>query len=395
MSREVLVIIGELNVGGAENHLLQILPKINTPETPVSLYTLSRKGKLAGELESLGVKVNTVPLSKILPRLGWIAKPILLLLTSAKLSFLMLVKRPAVVHFFLPQAYLCGGICAWLTHCPVMLMSRRSLNCYQDKHPLLTKIECVLHKKLTLALSNSKAVYQQLLDEKIPVEKTQLIYNGVDTDKFKPDPQKATKIRAALGISEKTLVLTIVANLYVYKGHLDLLEALGRTVNHMTDDWILLCVGRKTPLKSRLEKRSKQLAIDERIRWLGERNDIPDLLTLTDIGLLCSHEEGFSNSILECMACAIPMVVTSVGGNSEAMQDQTTGFVVPPKRPRQLANALVKLANDKALRDKLGKAARERVLSHFSLDMCVDNYQQLYLSFLDQRDGLPMHCEET
>jgi glycosyltransferase involved in cell wall biosynthesis len=94
--------------------------------------------------------------------------------------------------------------------------------------------------------------------------------------------------------------------------------------------------------------------------------------------LLCSHQEGFSNAVLESMAAGLPAIVTDVGGNAEAVVDGETGLVVPPHAPARLAEAIVRLANDPALCAELGAAARQRVAKHFSFKQCVSHYDGLY-----------------
>ena len=125
------------------------------------------------------------------------------------------------------------------------------------------------------------------------------------------------------------------------------------------------------------------LELDKRIFWLGSRRDIPNLLSQADVGVLPSHEEGFSNAILEGMAAGLPMVVTDVGGNSEAVIDGETGFVVPSKDPKALAVALERLITDSEMRKSMGKAGRQRVEERFSLDSCVDAYEALFQEVLE------------
>ena len=116
---------------------------------------------------------------------------------------------------------------------------------------------------------------------------------------------------------------------------------------------------------------------------MGSRNDIPDLLSASDIGLLCSHEEGFSNAILEGMAAGLPMVVTDVGGNSEAVVNGKTGVVVPARQPAALGQAILELAKDSKRRKEFGGAGRARVEAEFSLEKSVEGYEEVYGSLLE------------
>ena len=116
--------------------------------------------------------------------------------------------------------------------------------------------------------------------------------------------------------------------------------------------------------------------------WLGSRNDIPELLSASDIGILTSHEEGASNAILECMAAGLPMVATKVGGNPELLENGVTGILVSPKDPHEVADALLRLAHDATLRTSMGAAGKNKVEQHFSIDNCVQGYRRIYDSLI-------------
>ena len=112
--------------------------------------------------------------------------------------------------------------------------------------------------------------------------------------------------------------------------------------------------------------------------------DIPDLLAASDIGVLASYEEGFSNAVIEGMAASLPMVVTDVGGNAEAVIDGECGYVIPPHDPTALAKALENLICDSGRRQNMGEAARRRV-AESPLDACVAAYEALYVELWDRR----------
>jgi glycosyltransferase involved in cell wall biosynthesis len=112
---------------------------------------------------------------------------------------------------------------------------------------------------------------------------------------------------------------------------------------------------------------------------------VANLLGASDVGLLCSHQEGFSIAILEAMAAGLPMIVTDVGGNAEAVLDGVTGLVAPPHDPQALATSIVRLARDPKLRQRYGSAGRERVKLQFSLEACIAKYEALYGGLLRGR----------
>jgi glycosyltransferase involved in cell wall biosynthesis len=257
-------------------------------------------------------------------------------------------------------------------------MSRRSLNNYQKKHPWLAILERRLHGAMTAIVGNSQRVLDQLRDdEKAPPDKLALIYNGIDIARFDRHLEREEK-RKQLGISDDALVLVIVANLIPYKGHADLLAALARIKTKLPKDWVLLAVGRDDGLESKLKKQVRELDIAEHVRFIGQRHDVVELLRISNIGLISSHEEGFSNALLEGMAAGLPMIATDVGGNAEALIDGVTGLLVPAKDLEAMGDAILRLAGDPSLARRLGIAGRARVEQNFSLDACVNSYDAFY-----------------
>ena len=195
-----------------------------------------------------------------------------------------------------------------------------------------------------------------------------LIYNGVTI----PEPIPRDEARRTLGLDADTLVGVVVANLIHYKGHRDLFEGLARIQSRIPGPWRILLAGRDHDLWQELQNFAGKHRFAENVRFLGPRSDIPLLLAAADFGLLASREEGFSNVVLEGMAAGLPMIVTAVGGNPEAVIDGETGLVVPPSDPKAIGSAILRLAADPALRKCFGAAGRSRAKSEFSLDRCVN-----------------------
>jgi glycosyltransferase involved in cell wall biosynthesis len=312
---------------------------------------------------------------------------IALALSVIKLLWVLVRWRPAVAHFFLPISYVLGAPAALLAQTPICIMSRRSLNRYQRNHPLLRKLELRLHTYMEAVLGNSHSVVKELIeDENCAPGRVGLIYNGVDVAKFDlAGPQKvAFEVE---GAATSDLVLVTVANLIPYKGHGDLLDALARISGQLPKSWTLLCIGRDDGYGQRLRSQARRLGLRDHVRFLGERRDVASLMKGADIGILCSHEEGFANAILEGMAASLPMIVTNVGGNSEAVIDGVTGLVVNPHNPAALGQAILNLAANDATRSAMGQAGYSRAKMHFDINVCVANYVNLYEGLL--RGELP------
>jgi glycosyltransferase involved in cell wall biosynthesis len=291
-------------------------------------------------------------------------------------------QKPDVVHFLLPAAYLFGAPLAIATRVPVRMMSRQSLNVYQRGSPWARTAERFLHRRMRAVLAVSLRVLEQLRNEEgVPLDRLGLIYNGIEVEAFS-DASRRDAVRIELGLGSATFVMVVVANLIPYKGHSDLFEALAITRPALPEDWCLLIVGRDDGIGPHLHDQSRQLSFDKNVRFLGQREDIAAILSASDVGILCSHQEGFSIAVLEGMASGLPMIVTDVGGNAEAVIDGTSGLVVPSKDPASLARAIRRLAKDPGLRARLGRAARQRVQQEFSIDDCVQRHEGLYRAMI-------------
>lgn len=304
--------------------------------------------------------------------------------TVATIIYLMMTfcRVPAdITCFYLPSSYFLGMIAAALTgNDSKTIMFRRSLNNYQHDRYLTKKYEIWLHKRVDMIVGNSQAVVNQLSNEEhVPVDKMKLIYNGINISGSRAN-LNSHKIRKELGIDTGTLVLTIVANLIPYKGHIDLIHALSSIKNSLEMPWILLVVGRGVEKRQDLLELVSDCNIKDHVHWLGLRHDVVEIFAESDIGLLVSHQESFSNAILEGMASGIPMIVTNVGGNSEAVVHENCGLVVAPHHPEQLASAILKLSENELLRRKYGENARIRVMSEFNNELCLERYIDLFKS---------------
>ncbi|MEL6747648.1 MAG: glycosyltransferase, partial [Pseudomonadota bacterium] len=371
---KVTVVIGAMNRGGCERHLVNTLPGLKQHGFDIEVFTLTERGELADELDAAGVPViGPQPLDSA-------SKPRRITrIASRTLALHRHFRRrtPDIVHFFLPHAYLLGGPAALLNRVPVRIMSRRSRNHYQARHPIASRAERLLHRRMTMVLGNSQAVIDDLIKEGVPDGRREIIYNGVKLPAATRAPED---VKAELGIPADTVVMTIVANLIGYKGHADLLDALATVRGDIP--WRCLIVGEDRGIGTQLSEQVATLRLEQHVSFLGQRRDVPDLLAASDIGLLSSHEEGFSNAVLESMAASVPMIVTDVGGNSEAVRHEETGLVVPSHAPAAFAAAIDRLLGDAELRQTMGAAGSARVQNVFSEASCIAAYNALYARLL-------------
>lgn len=133
-----------------------------------------------------------------------------------------------------------------------------------------------------------------------------------------------------------------------------------------------------SPSLAALRRQAGELGLADNIVWVEGRFDAQSPLAAADVGILPSHQEGFSNSLIEMMASALPVIATRVGGNIDAVVDGESGLLVPAKDAAALAEAIARLHGDAALRRSMGDAARSRVGERFSLDACVAGYVDFY-----------------
>lgn len=374
----ILYVIGALDIGGTERHLSKVACTLARHGWRISVYSLAGDGPLRNELECAGVRVILPPIDRQSISSSMLLRTLRMSAAGFHLTYLMTRRRPDIVHFFLPEAYLVGGVAAMFARIKTRVMSRRSLNLYQKRYPLARRLETWLHKKMTVISGNSKAVIAELRNsEEVADDKLVLIYNGVDLQASNSVASR-TDVRAALGLDSNALVMIIVANLIPYKGHADLIEALGRAHARLPAAWRLLVVGRDDGIRAELEAQARNSQIDANTIFLGVRHDVPDLLRSSDIGLLVSHQEGFSNAILEGMAAGLPIIATNVGGNPEAVVDGVTGLIVPPGDPAKLSIAIEALASDPEMRATMSARARARAEDRFSLETSIRCYEGLY-----------------
>lgn len=372
--RRILVIVGSLTIGGCERHLLQVLPRLLRQGFEPTVYVLTEPGELAAEMVRAGVPViGGLARSPSLRRL-----PVAIRAAAVIRDMVRSIRRlrPDIVHSFLPEACVLGGFATLLAGHARLVVSRRSLNDYQHGRPLFRRVESWIMRRACAVLGNSRAIVDQLRQEGMEEGRLGLIYSGLD---LSASPPEQAALRQREGISADTFVLAIVANLHPYKGHADLLRALASVKDRLPQPWQLLCVGQGVDgQQERLEQYAHQLGIAERVRFTGARNDAADLWRIADVGLLVSHQEGFSLALLEAMSAGLPTVVTNVGGNAEAVIDGGCGTLVPPRDEAALAAAIMAYAGDPDLRARHGAAARERILSLFTLEKTLDGYASLY-----------------
>ncbi len=374
MKPNALFVIGSLEIGGAEKQMQLLVGELHGRTHCCHVYSLQSGGPLKKWFEALGVAVFSGGLKKEdIARAPWKVVP-----AEWRLFRLVQELNPSVIHCFLPLITFMGALAGRIARVPLVLTSRRALGTHQRRHPLLRPLDHVAARLSHRITVNSQAVWDDMVRcENVDVSKLLLIYNGVDTRPFRAALSCVKDVRQDLNLKKTTKLMIVIANLIPYKGHLELLHAAKEVVERFPDALFLL-VGEDRGIQNDLERDVANLGIGKSVRFLGRRDDVPALLTASDISILPSHEEGFSNVILESMAAGLPVVATDVGGNSEAVLDGITGWVIPPEDPRALAAKIIDLLKDPNKAEEWGKRGRERVNQMFAVKKMVAAHLDLY-----------------
>jgi glycosyltransferase involved in cell wall biosynthesis len=220
-----------------------------------------------------------------------------------------------------------------------------------------------------------EAVRQQLhRDNGFALESMTSVPTGIDLARFVPgDPHAA---RGKLGLADVP-TLGIVATLRNWKGHFYLLEAFA-LLRTAFPDWRLVFVGDGPQLRN-LERRVLELELADRVTLVGNRDDVPDWLNAFDLFVLPSYgDEGVPQSIMQAMACGLPVVSTPVGAIAEAVVPDETGLLVPPKDDHALSAALGRLMGDHGLRARFGAAGYARAQARFGSERMLDAMERIF-----------------
>jgi len=218
--------------------------------------------------------------------------------------------------------------------------------------------------------------------EGCPASKVRVVPNGVDPQRFHPRWPKET-LRDELGLSPTAPVVGIVAALRPEKRHDRFLHCAARILGHLPAARFLV-VG-DGPERRRLEALSTDLGLVHSVRFLGNRDDVPELLALMDMMLLTSEMEANPVSILEAMAAERPVVAPQVGSIGEIVIDGKTGRLFPPGDVEAAAAAVIELLSDKNRAAAMGRAGREAVLAHGSIDEMVRHWESLLSEIYQQK----------
>lgn len=360
----VMAVLNPVRTSGADMMLLDAVRRLDPIRFRVTL------GLLTTPAPSL--KLLTGPLSVIEFRLPGLNGLVWLRFFFA-LAWHLWRRRIQILHVnsYVPGNY--ARLAAWLVGVPIVIDHWHGFTRFNRKRRFICRF---LDRITTVSLTVSTGVKQHLLQHlQLAPEKVRVLYNGIDLARCQPHRTRQ-EMRAALGLPAETPVLAIVSRLDHWgKGHRELFAAMVLIRAHQPVHCLVIGGGRRQDEMAGLVR---DLGLTDAVTFVGQREDVPDLLAAADIFVLPSHSEGVSRSLLEAMAMGLPVVVSQAGGSPEVVQDGVNGLLIPVKDPAALAQAVLRLLAQPGWARQLGQAAAQDVAAHFSLDRLGQELNNLY-----------------
>lgn len=366
----VLHVINSLNRGGAETQLQGLTAAMDSGRVWSSVACLTGGGALTSLVRKAGVPVHDLGFQGRLP-----ARDL-----YSRLRRVLNATMPDVVHGWMPHGNLVALWASSWCRVPLLWGIRGSIYDLRYERPttrLAIRAGALLSRLTARCIYNSRIAAAQHERLGYAPERTLVIPNGFDTIRFAPDPVARARVRTELGIGEVTPLIGMIARWHAVKDHATFLRSAARVAKTYPAACIMLAGRDMDAGNPVLVEQIRSAGIEERVFLLGERPDAAALQASLDVGVLSSYSEGFPNTIGEAMACAVPCVATAVGETPHLVGD--TGRVVEARHPEALADAISSLlALSPADRAALGRRARERVESEFSLSGVSRKYEALY-----------------
>lgn len=364
---DVLHVIGSLSPGGAERNLCYLAPWMARSTLRYGICCLLRKGELAGGIEALGLPVFELRYRhRSAARAVW------------TLARLLRRHRVKVIHTHLFECGVVGRIAAWLAGTPVKITHEHGKTVWKKWYHLWFERLAARGTDLRIAVSEDIRTIR-LEREHTPPERIVVVGNAVEPADFDLPRDAGRRKREELGLADGILVGT-VGRLVEAKAY-DLLLEAARTVCAARSDVRFVLVGRGH-LERQLLAARDSLGLAERVIFLGERSDIPEILAALDIYLITSRREGLPITLIEAMMAARPVVATAVGGIPEVIEHGADGVLVEPGNRDAISRAILDLAGDEDKRAGLGRAARSKAVARYSARGVLETLEATYASIL-------------
>jgi glycosyltransferase involved in cell wall biosynthesis len=296
-----------------------------------------------------------------------------------KLAALLRREKTQILHLHNSTAFFYGVIAGKMARVPVIVYTEHARD-------VIPNMKVRVADRILSSFVDQVVVVAEFLKENLiqrewfNSSKIMTIYNGIDEGIFKKRSE-ARDLRQKLRISPDTPAIGIIGRLDPIKNHRCLIRAMKRVVECFPGS-VLLIAG-DGPFRDELNLYVKRLKLGRNVFFLGTRSDVPDLLTIMDVFVLCSFSEGMPMTLLEAMATGKPIVATSIGGIPEVIEDGENGLLVESDDHESLAGAIVDLLGNHDKAKRIGSAARLSYENNFTLDSMVNKYEQVYTSLYE------------
>lgn len=383
-------------LGGGEQQVLALLEQFTAEQARVELVSLVRAEPSARLQDRLRGIVRT---SFDMPWAGW-RRPFEALRLLPRLVTFIRERPDAIIHTHSNLANILAGTAARLAgarclvatmHGTNMRYAYRSFNgrpswAHALVHGALDAWTARLADGLIAPCEATKTYLVKRLG--VRAERVQVIYNGLDPDTMLPaSPTTRQRVRGELGVPPEALVIGMVGHLFPVKGHRYLIDAARALLPRWPTLSVWMVGGEGVFSARALREQAEALLAQGRMRLLGDRDDVPQLLTAMDIVAVPSLSEGFPYLVLEALAAARPVVASRVGGIPEVIRHQETGLLVPPGDVAALTAALERLLKSPDEARRLGHNGRAVVVERFTRERMLHETRQLYVRLLRPSSG--------
>ncbi len=377
MKPVVLQLIDSFHQGGSERQAVQLTRLLHDSDRfQVQLACLNPDGILRTEIEALDLgEIPSYPLNSFYDRNALVQlRKFVRHLRTAKIDLLH-------SHDFYTNVF--GMTAGALARVPVRIASRRETSGMRSTTQ--QKAQGFAYSLAHRVIANSEAGRQKLIAEGVRADKITVIYNGLDLERVTPQPSLTRPgALAALHLPEyfqDRRFVTIVANMrHEVKDYPMFLRAAQR-VREAIPQAAFLLAG-EGELTQSIRAQARELGLERDTFFLGRCEKLAELFAVSDVCVLSSKAEGFSNSILEYMAAERPVVATDVGGAREAIVEGETGYLVASGDDRAMADRIVSLLRNTEKARAMGQQGRRIVAQKFSRAAQLEGTEELYAELL-------------
>ena len=366
MPLNVLYLHHVARIGGAENSLHLLLHALNRANVR-PLFAGPVDGPFPAALAKEGIPVFPVPFGP-LKNVPQVMRCVM------RLRRIIREQNVQLLHSNGPQTNVCSGLAGWLEGIPAVWHIRNLL------YGSMRDIDRLCAGLATRIVCNSEAIRERFRGSSA-WDKSVTILNAVDLEAF--NPQVSDELfRRQLGVPPDGVVVGMVGRIGLGKGHVHFIDAAIRLLRGGTKAQFVIVGDAQIPEESaRLEllhRQVKEAQVEDRIRFLGFRHDMPQVMRGLDILVLASDAEPCGRVLFEAMASGRAIVATDSGGTPEIVRDGSEGLLVPPRDPDALAAAIRKVVEEPAFRQRLGQAGAHRARQEFSVGRYVTRVMDVY-----------------